>query len=132
MNTEENIKKILKSEFGTTKKSPFNEEGFDNYLNQISEYILQLYRLSLFQAKKDGHKIITSSTVEKCARKLHSNKQSKSVNLVLSISGIFIGLGLTHLVTLAITDSVIELKSVIIAVIFTSLGALGIGYYLFR
>ena len=132
MKLENQINKIISNEIIEYEKSPFSSGGFDEYLNSITSYTIQLFKLAEFLSKKQGLDNITKSIVKKSAEKIHKTINDKLLNIVLSIAGLLLGSSISHLITLINSDNQISIESLIFITIAALIGAFLFGYYLFR
>lgn len=130
MKIEENVTDSLKVLLKDENRSPFSEDGFDAYIKNITSYLIILFNLSSFYAKKQGVSDISKIHIQKAAESLYKSRNEKFLKILLSISGILLGASISHFSTLAMNNNSYTLSSVLFIIISGFFGSILMGYYL--
>jgi len=132
MKLENQINNLIAEEMGDSDISPFSSSGFDVYLKSITSYTMQLFNLSSFLSKKNELDLITASIVKQASEKIHRSKNDKLLNIILSLAGLLLGSGITHLITILNTNTIISNESLMFITFSVLIGAFLFGLYLFK
>lgn len=132
MRLQDQINDAIQTELHKEDKSPFRQEGFDQYLRHLTDYTILLFRKSKYYADQQNLKVISDTHVIKAAESIYKATDSKLTNLLISLGGILLGTSLSTLSTLLSTGTTITIGYMTVTVITGILGAFLLGIYLVK
>ena len=132
MQIQSKIIEAINDELHDSEKSPFTEEGFDQYLKDITDFTVLLFRKSKYFADKQNLEVISNMHVLRASESIHKAEDSKVISLINSIGGILLGCALSILATLITTNSPITTPYMIVMLVTAIVGAFLLGIYLIK
>ncbi len=132
MPLQDQISELIKQELHDEQKSPFTEEGFDQYLKHLSDYTILLFRKSKYYSDQQNLKVISDTHVIKAAESIYKASDSKLTNLINSMAGLLLGTSLSTLITLLSTGSPLTPMYMGVMLVTGILGSFLLGIYLVK
>jgi len=111
--------------------APFSEKAFDRLKYKISEYIAQLITESIKTSKRRQSDNVSTSHVELASQYLVSSTSHKIYKHLGTLGGIFLGGGISGLLSM-VTTAQYNLVGIGISVVFTGIGAFLVAFHIAR
>lgn len=108
-------------------KSPFTNDGFDEYKKSIARYIKDLLLYSIKEAERNNIKNVSAAHVSSAAQFLVKFKNDKRKDLYNSLSGLFLGVAISNVYTYVTSSEKQSVAGVVFTVVSAILGAYMLG-----
>jgi sensor histidine kinase YesM len=129
----EELEKVIKAaylELESIEKSPFSDEGFIEFRQKISQYIIQLFDESIRTARKSNIEIVSPTHVENASNYLIKKQHSKKNTILSTIGGLLLGTAFSNILSISIYSIKYSTFNIILTIFFAIIGSFLLGLYL--
>ena len=128
----ENVIKAAYLELESKEKSPFSNEGFIEFRQKISQYIIQLFDESIRNARRSDIEIVSPTHVKNASNYLIKKKNSKKTTILKTIGGLLLGSSLSNIYSISIYSINYSTFNILLTIFFAITGSFLLGLHLFK